>query len=256
MKANTQFTKDPVMGYIKPMSGARKVVDNDGALLCFLRMDRLYDLNHVCFASCRRVDKAEQVGNADAFVTDGKYLYKKGVVVGKLKFDYSYLKILALLAILAVAVTSLVVVTREKKEPIVPEFSVYDTNGEWIDGGEVKIFGNRTIKPGDSGSYMFIVNNPHSVDLYCIIRFTVNYENKKSLPPVRYQVKSEGQTLKLSEIENGFAVYDLTISKKNSRSFTLEWQWLFESGNDTQDTLAGIAGSKYSIKIEIAAEEA
>ena len=117
------------------------------------------------------------------------------------------MKILALLAILAVAVTSLVVVTHEKKEPIVPEFSVYDTDGEWIDGGEAKIFGNRTIKPGDSGSYMFIVNNPHSVDLYCIIRFTVNYENKESLPPVRYQVKSEGQTLKLSEIENGFAVY-------------------------------------------------
>ncbi len=256
MKANTQFTKDPVMGYIRPMSGARKVVDNDGALLCFLRMDKLYDLNHVCFASCRRVDKAEQAGNADAFVTDGKYLYKRGVVVGKLKFDNTYLKILALLLIFALAVTSLVVVTHEKKEPIVPNFSVYDTDGEWVEGGEVKIFGNRKIKPGDSGSYMFIVNNPHSVNLDCTIRFTVNYDDKESIPPIKYLIKSEGQTLKLSEIENGFAVYDTIINKNDSRSFTLEWQWLFEGGDDTQDTLAGIAGSKYSIKIEIAAEEA
>ena len=48
----------------------------------------------------------------------------------------------------------------------------------------------------------------------------------------------------------------MIISKKDSRSFTLEWQWLFDGGDDMQDTLAGIAGSKYSIKIEIAAEEA
>lgn len=255
MKINTQYTKQPVLGVARPMAGARKVVDGSGAVLCYLRMGKLYDLNHVCFASCKRVGKAEQSGFTDAFVTDGRYVYEKGVVVGKLKFDYTYFVILALLLLLALAVTSLAIVTKEKVKPIIPTFSVYDTDGEWTDGGEVKIFGKKNVKPGDSGSYMFIINNPHPVNLQCTVKFTINYDDKESLPPIRYAIKSEGSDLKLSAIENGFAVYDVVINKKESRSLTLEWQWPFEGGDDLQDTSAGIAGGRYSIKIDIFAEE-
>ena len=257
MQINQQYTKEPVKGFVKPLIFGKKVVDLDGAMLCFLRNGKLYDLNHVCFASCERVDP-EKNGEIDAFSTDGKYLYDKGIKVGIIK-DRFFLLILILLILLLISIISLLVFVKGRHDPIVPEFTVVDTNGEWGMTSEINVFGNRTIKPGDKGNYMFMITNPNAADIECTIKFTINYENSATLPPIIYTVTSEGKTFETSEIEteneNGFMTAGVIINKKGSRSIILEWDWKFD-GDDTIDTNVGIIGGKYTITIEISAEEA
>jgi hypothetical protein len=36
--------------------------------------------------------------------------------------------------------------------------------------------------------------------------------------------------------------------------FTLEWRWLFESGNDEHDTLWGVENGNYNIAVNLYAE--
>lgn len=256
MKINAKFTTEPILEDVTPMSGAQKIVDADGAVICFLRSGELYDLNQVYFASCKRVDKATVQDAVDAFTTDGKYLYHNGIIEGKVKKDHTTYLIILLALLLAMAITSLSIFTCNVTKPTKPNFTVVDVNGDWGTTGSVNIFGDKAIKPGDNGSYVFMVNNPHAVKLDCTIKFKFKYENGTSLPPIKYSLVSEGQTLTSYKFDEGFMVYDVIIDKKNSRSFRLEWNWEFESGNDDTDTIVGIIGDKYVVSIEISAEEA
>lgn len=255
MQKNPQYTKEPLEGFVKPLIFGKKVVDLDGAMLCFLRNGKLYDLNHVCFASCERVD-SDKASETDAFSTDGKYLYDKGIKVGIIK-DRFFLLILILLILLLASSISLVVFVKDKHKPIIPEFTVVDTNGEWGTTSEINVFGNKTIKPGDKGNYMFMINNPNAADIECTVKFTINYENGTPLPPISYTAVSEGKNLKTieTEDENGFTATGVIINKKGSRSIILEWDWKFD-GDDAADTNVGILGGKYTITIDISAEEA
>lgn len=255
MQINARYTKNPIKGSVKPLIGGKKVVDTSGALMCFLRNGKLYDLNHVCFASCKRV-ASNQIGLYGAFATDGKYLYDKRVLVGKVQRDYSFLIIFALVLLLLTSAISLLVVTHERKEPIIPEFTVVDADGEWGATGSLNVFGNGKICPGEKGTYMFMVNNPNAADINCKIKFKFRYGNGESLPPVSYTIFSEGKKLTLAEVENGLEVSGVVINEKSSRSFMLEWKWEFDGGDDGKDTIAGVLGSKYDILIEIIAEEA
>ena len=217
-------------------------------------MDKLYDLNHVCFASCKRVrsDKIKEVG---AFATDGRYLYDNGVAVGRIQRNYSVLIIILLLLLLIVSATSLFVFIYEKNKPIVPDFTVVDADGAWGATGKLNVFGKDKISPGDKGTYMFMITDPHSADLKCKIRFTYNYANSESLPEIKYSAYSEGTLLTQTEIENGFEVSDFIIKGNNAQAIILEWEWAFE-GDDEKDTIVGVLGEKYLINIEIIAEEA
>lgn len=255
MQTDTQFTKEPLKGSVKPLAGGKKVVDKkSGKLMCFLRMDKLYDLNHVCFASCKRV-RSDKIKEVDAFATDGRYLYDKGVAVGRIQRSNSVLIIILLLLLLMVSATSLFVFIYEKNKPIIPDFTVVDKDGEWGATGKLNVFGKEKISPGDKGTYMFIINDPHSVDLKCKIRFTYNYANSESLPAIKYSAYSEGTSLTQTEIENGFEVSGFIIKGSSARMIILEWEWSFE-GDDEKDTIAGILGEQYLINIEIIAEEA
>lgn len=255
MKINAKFTNKPVKRPLRPFIGAKRVVDNSGALLCYLRGDKLYDLNNVCFASCKRVGRAEEVATVDAFVTEGKFLYHKGEIIGKIKRDLFYPILLFLLLLLTVSVISLVVIICENR-PVLQEFTVVDADGEWGATGDINIFGNKTIKPGDKGTYMFMINNPNTSVLKCKIRFKYNYEDSTLLPPINYSLVSEGQNLELTENEGWFETGNMIINIESSRSCSIEWEWKFESGDDHKDTLLGISGKKYTITLEIIAEQA
>lgn len=253
MQINARYTKNPIKGSVKPLVGGKKVVDGSGALMCFLRNGKLYDLNHVCFASCKRVAR-DQAGLYGAFATDGKYLYDKRVLVGRVQRDYSYVLIFSLLFLLLVSSASLLAFTHEKKVPIIPEFTVIDADGEWGATGNLNVFGNGKISPGDNGTYMFMVSNPNAADINCKLKFRFDYENGATLPPIGYSIYSEGKKLESSEVDGGLEVSGVIIKKKGSRSFMLDWEWAFD-GNDENDTIVGIIGSKYVISVEIIAEE-
>ena len=255
MKNKEKQTKNTVKGNKRPLFGVKKVVDNDGSLSCFWYKGQIYDLNYNEFADCRKVKKGEENKTSDGFVRSGRYIHKDGNVVGKIKTDYSYILIAILVALLIVSVVALVTVTKTKKEPLTGEITVVDTDGEWNAEGKLNIFGKESIKPGDKGNYVFMVNNPFDVELKCRVEFVPNYENSEFLPPIRYSVSSEGQSLEQKETEQGFAIESVVIDKNGSRSFYVEWEWLFDGGTDTDDTLSGIAGSKYTVTIQITAEE-
>lgn len=258
MKINAKFTHDPVVGSVRRLKGGRKVLDLEGRLLCFLRAGELYDLNLTPFSPCERASTNECLNPEirGAFVTDGEYLYKDGHVEGVIKDNLTVVIILLFIAFL-ISLTAFLMLATQMPEPVVyPSFTVVDKDGEWGTTGSIDVFGGKTLKPGESGIYMFVVNNPCPADLKCDVIINFNLENNDKLPPLEYKVFSEGRELTLVKNENGFTVRDVIINKNGNRSFNLEWIWHFESGDDQTDTEIGTAGGRYAMKIEIIAQTA
>lgn len=252
MNTNAKFTKDPIGKTVKPLVGAKMIVDDNGALLCFLRKDKLYDINHVFFARCKRVGDAN--ATADAFVTDGRHLYRNGQREGSVKSNLFRNLVITLVLLLILASVVFAVVAVEFSKPIVPEFTVVDTDGTWGATDKIDIFGSEQIKPGDKGRYSFMVNNPTVADLKCTIRFKLKYADNTILPKIDYLLESAGQSLALTETDDGFEVEDVVIYKDSSRSFYLQWEWKFDNDNDNHDTVVGIVGAEYEVTIVITAE--
>lgn len=47
---------------------------------------------------------------------------------------------------------------------------------------------------------------------------------------------------------------DMTILGNSTQSFTLEWRWAFDDGNNENDTVIGADGGKISIVIHVTAQ--
>lgn len=258
MKINAKFTHDPVVGSVRRLKGGRRVLDLEGRLLCFLRAGELYDLNLTPFSPCERASTNECLNPEikGAFVTDGEYLYKDGHVEGIIK-DNTVIVIILLFIAFLISLTSFLMLATKMPEPVVyPSFTVVDKDGEWGASGSIDVFGGKTLKPGESGMYMFVVNNPSPANLKCDIIIKFNLENNDKLPPMEYKIFSEGREIIPKVTENGLTVRDAIINKNGNRSFGIEWIWHFESGDDKTDTEIGTAGGKYAMNIEIVAQTA
>lgn len=252
MKANSEEKHARIK---KWFFNEKTIVDLNGVFLYYLHKSKLYDVNHNEFASCKRVKKDEAKLFGAEFVTDGKYLYKDGKAVGKIKKDHTRFLILILLLLLCLSIFALIIIVGDYKGPTVPTFKVTDTNGEWGTSGEIDVFEKDKIKPGDEGIYAFLIDNPSDINLKCVIDFTINYENNTYKPQIDYSVISEGKNFEQYDTENGFKVENVIIEKNNTKLIYLKWKWAFESGNDAEDTFAGLFGSNYTFTIKIVAEE-
>ncbi len=239
---------------IKRFFGGKKVVDKNGVLVFYWRRGRLYDLKGEEYAPCKRVKKEEISSFGIGYVTDGKFVYSKGKIVWKIESDNFRCIALILLTLLTIDMCALAVLASDCSMASVPEFTVIDTDGEWGASGTINIFGYDKLKPGDKGSYAFMINNPSLIDLKCKIYFTIKNENNAALPPIEYSVITRGKALKQQETENGFSVESVIVKNKDSRILYLDWEWVFD-GNDEHDTLAGIEGKDFTFTIKIVAEE-
>lgn len=255
MEKNENRPQKPVTDKKPKLFGAKRVVDNEGVTVCLWKKDKLYDLKFVPFGECIRVKKTDETDYGDKYVRKSNCIYKSGQKVGTIRRDWFKLTVALLLALLAVSVVALVLLTHEEKKPLTEEIVVVDTSGEWSADGKIKIFGDGTIKPGDKGSYAFMVTNPHAVRLRCTVEFKPSYGDADFLPPIRYKVVSEGRTLETNEIDGGFGIKDVVVGENGSKTFYLEWEWVFDGGTDYEDTIAGFRGGEYSLAIRVTAEE-
>ena len=108
--------------------------------------------------------------------------------------------------------------------------------------------GDDVIAPGTSGEYVFRLKNTDRVPLiYSVVLdgfFSV--ENTEYLIPVlvrmkgqdgSYLIGSDTEWSSISELKN---ISDAgTLRGRASRTYTLEWMWPFESGDDALDTMLG-----------------
>lgn len=147
-----------------------------------------------------------------------------------------------------------------------PEFSITDRMGSWEEQGPLDGIFDGDIHPGRSGEYKFILKNESEVTLRYGIKLTEYLETSVTvLPFMRYRLKRDGEFLgnekgewhTLNEIEtdiNNLETWGITILPGTEQLFILEWYWPYESGNDENDTLVGVAGGNVNLHFFIWAQ--
>lgn len=142
-----------------------------------------------------------------------------------------------------------------------PHFQVSWTQGEKID-----LFAGRTdgsadgedIHPGSKGYYSFTLKNGNSFP----VEFKLSVSEGSLHIPMRFCIVRGGGG---KEILSGWwntkkdAVSDsemVRLPAGGTADYDLEWEWLYESGDDTADTLAGTdTEGIYTVELKIYAEQ-
>lgn len=138
-----------------------------------------------------------------------------------------------------------------------------DRNGRYVYQKSLKIFENAAfeytnkIAPGVSNSYDFKVHN----ETDNAIRYNIEFvEDSEYAINMHYRLKREGDYIIGSDSEwvgaseLASAMKELPIDGVDS--YTLDWEWPYESGRDALDTEIGEKmTSEYSLEIKINFEE-
>ena len=113
--------------------------------------------------------------------------------------------------------------------------------------------GDDVIAPGTEGTYNIRVRNTRDVEVYYSLVIGGYLSDKDSGLPIpilvrmkgasgEYVIGAENLWVPLEELRD---VTDAgSLKADQSRVYTLEWKWPFESGNDAYDTLLGNGGGK------------
>ncbi len=150
-----------------------------------------------------------------------------------------------------------------------PSFIAYDENVVWSTNTEVEIFrvsyedgqanitvnsenGDKVIAPGTDNEYTFWLKNTGNIPVVYTVWMEAVFSNEESPIPVEVKVNDYGGRYYIgteSLWEDVMRLNDFKqsgeLSVNNYASYTLNWQWLFESGNDAYDTYLGnLAGEE------------
>ncbi len=166
-------------------------------------------------------------------------------------------------------------------EPKNPSSTVYDDEVVWDTNTDINIFrtkevnesgqivvessnGDKIIAPGMEGSYRFYVKNTGNIALDTktvlgveFIAENLDYDYEKLPIEIRF-VNYQGKDLTgngwVSVDEVDTCIDELTLGKNRYVYYTLEWRWLFETGDDELDTLLGnlSVNSKVELTVNIA----
>ena len=153
-------------------------------------------------------------------------------------------------------------------EPPASDNGVLEVSGQnkediftsWEQDSLIDLFYNRStgraenIAPGSKGYYLFRLQNTRKEKLAVTLRLTEEFGPHL---PLRFTLKPDNQT-------NGGTSGILTqtdglslaaeIGAGETVIYRLDWEWPFESGNDTADTDAGKEGGSYVLKLAVYAE--
>ncbi len=138
-----------------------------------------------------------------------------------------------------------------------PVIEVKDDNGNWSAQGKIAVLDD-TVKPGSSGEYGFVISNPYEVELMYSFAIVGVYEGTEEeiYFPLQFRLKMNNalietdRWLKADELKYS----ELEMRAKSEQSFTLQWRWSFEDGNDGNDTLIGADGGKLSLILKLTAQ--
>ncbi len=166
-------------------------------------------------------------------------------------------------------------------EPKLPDVEVSDDEVIWETNTDINIFrtrevnesgqvvvessnGENIIAPGMEGSYRFYIKNKGNIALDSktvlgveFIAENLDYDYSKLPIEIRF-VNYQGKDLTgkgwVSVDEVDTCIDELTLGKNRYVYYTLEWRWLFETGDDAFDTLLGnlSVDSKVELTVNIA----
>lgn len=140
---------------------------------------------------------------------------------------------------------------------------------QWTGNLSVDLFGseNAKIQPGSHGRFLFRVENKRQSDLKLIMQI-MQYDSYElplrfrlgslktvsdNLPKnLKWQTWNKDNTIQL--VTDKDTIGSMT-SGNNSIIYCMEWEWPYESGNDKQDTNAGIKAGQYALDLKIRLED-
>lgn len=146
--------------------------------------------------------------------------------------------------------------------PLDPEITVHDDVRTWETETKVDIFkiayengealvtvdgmGDKVIAPGTGNEYTFYLKNTGNVMLDYTLEIEAFFTPDTQPIPVEVRLKGYDGTYLLGAEDSWADVLELnqvkdeaSISVNRYAYYTLEWQWPYESGDDTYDTLLG-----------------
>ena len=143
----------------------------------------------------------------------------------------------------------------------IPEFEIAQRDWynqmRWEAHGKIAVF-DRSIHPGANGTYEFILTNESETELRFDISFTEYLNTKASAHAFMQYRLSQNDIYVAEDSEWRYAsqmdFQGIRILPGTSQLMTLEWRWLFENGEDVNDTLIGRAGGELSIHFLVLAE--
>ena len=251
---------------IKPL---HKLITNaEGRALGTISKKEICDLNGKQIARLESVIKAPAVRNKKQKTriykselgamrfTDGILFYNDEPVgqVARRKRDFAHIVMLSVATLMLLMTVIFVwLIDTPYSDTLVIEVS--DEKGSWKTQETIAVFDDR-IAPGSSGKYVFILENPHNVRLNYDFKISEFYNGEEvDNFPIEYRLKmnnvliSDGW-LKASELR----YYEIEMLPESTHSFTLEWRWRFESGNDEVDTYFGQSNGEYSLVFNMTAQ--
>lgn len=202
----------------------------------------------------RRIYHSELGG---MYFKDGVLYFQDEPIASTPRRERSLLGILMLLAAtLLLACLLVLVLLIEIPYADAPVIDVSDQLGSWDMQTTIAVL-DEMIAPGTSGEYEFVINNPHNVKIIYDIAI-LEYYNGEPVNnfPMEFRLRMNNVLLEsedwhdISEI-----VYtDIQLLPNTKHSFTLEWRWLFESGDDPLDTYFGKDSGAYSLQFLMTAQ--
>ncbi len=199
----------------------------------------------------------------DLYAADGGEMFLGRIARTKRNFVHiSVLSVLTAILIAAITVIALIGMpqtgggTGDNGNNVVPVIEVGDTNGSWENQGAIAVFENG-LRPGSSGSYAFVLNNPVDAEILYSFYIEPQYNGTVAADfPIKFRLRMNNILLEsskwLSVKELKFD--NLILLGGSSHSFILEWEWPFESGNDENDTLIGADGGNISMVLHLTAQ--
>lgn len=158
------------------------------------------------------------------------------------------------IALLVAALLFLILL--ETPENVPPKIVIKDADGGIIDQEfELKVFDD-LIYPGTDGAFSFRVENPHNQKVHYSFEIEPLYNGEPIEDfPIDYRIRLNNGLLNteawLDADELNYK--DLTFLPETEHLITIEWQWLFEQGNDALDTAFGKDNGEYSFIFHITA---
>lgn len=142
-------------------------------------------------------------------------------------------------------------------------------SNQWTGNLSIDLFGseNAKIQPGSNGRFLFRVENKRQSDLKLIMQIRQSDNNRLPLrfrlgsiktvsdclpKNLKWQTWDKDNMIQLMTDKNTIGNVS---SGNNSTIYCMEWEWPYESGNDKQDTMAGIKAEKYALDLKIRLED-
>ena len=206
------------------------------------------------YASDKRVYR---LAGDELYVVDGNATRFTGRILRKQRNVVKIALLGVLSAVLIAAIVLIALIHLPASDTEKPIIDIKDNEGTWEAQGVVAVFGD-TVRPGSNGEYNFVINNPHDIEMQYSFYIEPKYDGDTDIKqfPIMFRLRMNNVLMETDEWKTVDKLkYDQTVILPNTRqSFTLEWQWPFESGSDDNDTLIGADGGKISLVLHLTAQ--